>query len=278
MTYTYTDEQLNGLNQEEAVYSVDPNLAQSKEHDIITDKSDDQIKAGETNIYRTSDGQRFKILSVKNDPATGFQGMAVAPIVNGQVDTNSVAVVAAGTTPTDVNDLKGAITSINPELSSPQLAVADEFLQEVRKNYHVTQLTGYSQGAYMIKLGAKYHIPTTVFNGWFSYDTLSEDEKKYLKRNTHLFKNYRHAQDDVVQYQDGNLEGVQGRDGFGTIYWVFGSSHKIFDWQFNEQGQVIDEHGRVVITAQRLIIWRRLKIAYRLWIQSWLHWWSCGTV
>ena len=252
MTYTYTDEQLNGLNQEEAVYSVDPNLAQSKEHDIITDKSDDQIKAGETNIYRTSDGQRFKILSVKNDPATGFQGMAVAPIVNGQVDTNSVAVVAAGTTPTDVNDLKGAITSINPELSSPQLAVADEFLQEVRKNYHVTQLTGYSQGAYMIKLGAKYHIPTTVFNGWFSYDTLSEDEKKYLKRNTHLFKNYRHAQDDVVQYQDGNLEGVQGRDGFGTIYWVFGSSHKIFDWQFNEQGQVIDEHGRVVITAQRL--------------------------
>ena len=278
MTYTYTDEQLNGLNQEEAVYSVDPNLAQSKEHDIITDKSDDQIKAGETNIYRTSDGQRFKILSVKNDPATGFQGMAVAPIVNGQVDTNSVAVVAAGTTPTDVNDLKGAITSINPELSSPQLAVADEFLQEVRKNYHVTQLTGYSQGAYMIKLGAKYHIPTTVFNGWVSYDTLSEDEKKYLKRNTHLFKNYRHAQDDVVQYQDGNLEGVQGRDGFGTIYWVFGSSHKIFDWQFNEQGQVIDEHGRVVITAQRLIIWRRLKIAYRLWIQSWLHWWSCGTV
>ena len=105
MTYTYTDEQLNGLNQEEAVYSVDPNLAQSKEHDIITDKSDDQIKAGETNIYRTSDGQRFKILSVKNDPATGFQGMAVAPIVNGQVDTNSVAVVAPGTTPTDVNDL-----------------------------------------------------------------------------------------------------------------------------------------------------------------------------
>ena len=103
-------------------------------------------------------------------------------------------------------------------------------------------------------------------------------KKKYLKRNTHLFKNYRHAQDDVVQYQDGNLEGVQGRDGFGTIYWVFGSSHKIFDWQFNEQGQVIDEHGRVVITAQRLIIWRRLKIAYRLWIQSWLHWWSCGTV
>ncbi|WP_297665631.1 hypothetical protein [uncultured Streptococcus sp.] len=49
--------------------------------------------------------QDFRIVSVKNDPATGFQGMAVAPTVNGQIDTNSVAVVAAGATPTDVNDL-----------------------------------------------------------------------------------------------------------------------------------------------------------------------------
>lgn len=239
MTYDYTDKELNVLNREGYVYSVNPDVAlKSKtKHKVITDKRDEELYSKETNTVRIG-SQDFRVVSVKNDPATGFQGMAVAPIVNGQVDTNSVAVVAAGTTPTDLNDLKGAITSINPELSSPQLAVADEFLQEVRKNYHVTQLTGYSQGAYMIKLGAKYHIPTTVFNGWFSYDTLSEDEKKYLKRNTHLFKNYRHAQDDVVQYQDGNLEGVQGRDGFGTIYWVFGSSHKIFDWQFNEQALV----------------------------------------
>ena len=250
MNYTYTDKELNEFNQERNVYSVNPNLAKSKNRDIITAKDSDELELGEINSIFVG-GKEFRVVSVKNDPTTGFQGMAVAPIVNGQVDTNSVAVVAAGTTPTDVNDLKGAITSINPELSSQQLAVADEFLQEVRKDYHVTQLTGYSQGAYMIKLGAKYHIPTTVFNGWFSYDTLSEDEKKYLKHNTHLFKNFRHVQDDVVQYRDGNLEGVKGGDGFGTIYWVYGSSHQIFDWQFNEQGQVIDEHGRVVITAQR---------------------------
>ena len=252
MTYDYTDKELNVLNQEGYVYSVNPDVAlkSKSKHKIITDKKDEELSSEETNTVRV--GRRdFRVVSVKNDPATGFQGMAVAPIVNGQLDTNSVAVVAAGTTPTDFNDLRGAITSINPELSSPQLAVADEFLQEVRKNYHVTQLTGYSQGAYMIKLGAKYHIPTTVFNGWFSYDTLSKDEEKFLKRNTHLFKNYRHVEDDVVQYRDGNLAGVKGGDGFGTIYWVYGSSHKIFDWQFNEQGEVIDEHGRVVITAMR---------------------------
>lgn len=34
-----------------------------------------------------------------------------------------------------------------------------------------------SQSAYMLKLGAQYHIPTTVFNGWFRYSTLNEDEK-----------------------------------------------------------------------------------------------------
>lgn len=251
MAFEYSDRQLNYLNREEYVYSVNKTLAESKNRKIVTDKKDEELTSNEVNVVTTPDNKDFKVVATLDDPATGFQGMAVAPIVNGQVDTNSVAVVAAGTTPTDVKDLKGAITSINPELSSQQLAVADEFLQEVRKDYHVTQLTGYSQGAYMIKLGAKYHIPTTVFNGWFSYDTLSEDEKNFLKRNTHLFKNYRHAQDDVVQYRDGNLEGILGGDGFGTIYWVYGSSHKIFDWQFNEQGEVIDEHGRVVITAQR---------------------------
>ena len=106
MTYTYTDEQLNGLNQEEAVYSVNPDVAlKSKiKHKIITDKKDEELSSEETNTVRV--GRRdFRVVSVKNDSETGFQGMAVAPIVNGQVDTNSVAVVAPGTTPTDVNDL-----------------------------------------------------------------------------------------------------------------------------------------------------------------------------
>jgi len=104
MIYTYTDEQLNGLNQEEAVYSVDPKLARNKGRDVITDKPSEMLQGGESNRI-TIGNQDFRVVSVKNDPATGFQGMAVAPIVNGQVDTNSVAVVAAGTTPTDLNDL-----------------------------------------------------------------------------------------------------------------------------------------------------------------------------
>ena len=104
MTYEYTDKELNLFNQEEAVYSVDPNLAKTNGHEIITSKKDNELADDEKNTIAIGN-QDFRIVSVKNDPATVFQGMAVAPIVNGQVDTNSVAVVAAGTTPTDVNEL-----------------------------------------------------------------------------------------------------------------------------------------------------------------------------
>ena len=103
MTYEYTDKELNLFNQEETVYSVDPKLARNKGRDVITDKPSEMLQGGESNRI-TIGNQYFRVVSVKNDRATGFQGMAVAPIVNGQVDTNSVAVVAPGTTPTDVND------------------------------------------------------------------------------------------------------------------------------------------------------------------------------
>ena len=106
MTYDYTDKELNVLNREGYVYSVNPDVAlKSKtKHKVITDKRDEELSSKETNTVRIG-SQDFRVVSVKNDPATGFQGMAVAPIVNGQVDTNSVVVVVAGTMPTDVNDL-----------------------------------------------------------------------------------------------------------------------------------------------------------------------------
>ena len=104
MIYNYSDKELNEFNQEKNVYSVDPNLAKTNGHEIITSKKDNELADDEKNTIAIGN-QDFRVVSVKNDPATGFQGMAVAPIVNGQVDTNSVAVVAAGTTPTDVNEL-----------------------------------------------------------------------------------------------------------------------------------------------------------------------------
>lgn len=170
--YVYTDKQLNELNQGPNVYSVNTEFAQRKENrtNIVTAKSDNELKKGEINTITTSDGQEFRVVATKSDPVTGFDGLAVAPIVNGEPDYKNVAVIAAGTDPdSPVNktmfssrDVNSAIIARQTYLS-PQYKVADKFVKEIMDDprYEVSQLSGYSQGSYMLKVGAKYHIPTT---------------------------------------------------------------------------------------------------------------------
>ena len=50
-----------------------------------------------TNTITTSDGQEFRVVATKSDIETGFDGLAVAPIVNGKADYKNVAVIAART-------------------------------------------------------------------------------------------------------------------------------------------------------------------------------------
>ena len=97
--YVYTDKQLNELNQGPNVYSVNTEFAQRKENrtNIVTAKSDNELKKGETNTITTSDGQEFRVVATKSDTETGFDGLAVAPIVNGKPDYKSIVVIAAGT-------------------------------------------------------------------------------------------------------------------------------------------------------------------------------------
>ena len=56
-------------------------------------------KENETNTITISDGQEFRVVATKSDIETGFDGLAVAPIVNSQPDYKSIAVIAAGTDP-----------------------------------------------------------------------------------------------------------------------------------------------------------------------------------
>ncbi|MES9545725.1 hypothetical protein [Streptococcus intermedius] len=154
MTYTYTDKQLNELNHGKNVYSVNPEYAKRKENRtaIVTEKPNHKLKKGEVNTITTSDGQRFRVIATKSDPKTGFDGMAVAPIVNGRVDYKNVAVVAAGADPNSKTNSVGplsrdVVNALYP--LSPQYEVADQFVKEIKDNpkYEVTQLTGYSQGS-----------------------------------------------------------------------------------------------------------------------------------
>jgi len=128
------------------------------------------------------------------------------------------------------------------------------------QGYNVTQLSGYSQGAYMLKVGAKYKIPTTVFNGWFLYDSLNEDEKKFMMENPYLFKNYRRLDDSTVKYLDGNdREKITD---FGTVFWFDGESHGIKDWKF-------DKNGNIIFEATSSPTVKMSQIAYQASLKKW---------
>ena len=138
MTYHYTDQQLNILNQGDYVYSVNPHYANREVVPEVTSKPNDQLNLDEINTLTVGD-QQFQVIATESDPETGSDGMAVAPIVNGVPDYSSVAVIAAGTDPeSEVNrpplgivsrDVASAIEARQGFLS-PQYPVLDRFVQE----------------------------------------------------------------------------------------------------------------------------------------------------
>ena len=258
MNFHYTDEQLNNLNQDYAVYSVNEEFSSRKKTKQVVEKSNIDPK-NETNTITTSDGQEFRVVATKSDTETGFDGLAVAPIVNGKADYKNVAVIAAGTDPDSPGnktmfssrDVNSAIIARQTYLS-PQYKVADQFVKEIMDDprYEVSQLSGYSQGAYMLKVGAKYHIPTTTFNAWFKYGALTLEEKAFIENNPSMFIDYRRKNDDVVIGNDFNhpewynspIDITNSMP--STIHWIDGSSHKIEDWEFDPvTGQLVDGKG-----------------------------------
>ena len=254
MTFNYTDNQLNNLNQDFAVYSVNKEFSDRNKKKFVTAIPKNE---NETNTITTSDGQEFRVVATKSDTETGFDGLAVAPIVNGKPDYKNVAVIAAGTDPdSPVNktmfssrDVNSAVIARQTYLS-PQYKVADQFVKEIMDDprYEVSQLSGYSQGAYMLKVGAKYHIPTTTFNAWFKYGALSLKEKAFIESNPSMFIDYRKKNDDVVVWNDFNhpewYNTTTTNSMPSMIHWLDGSSHKIGDWEFDPvTGQLVDGKG-----------------------------------
>ena len=99
MVFNYTDKQLNELNQGKNVYSVNSEYAEREVEKKVVSKTDDKLFSDETNTITTSDGQELRVVATKSDIETGFDGLAVAPIVNGKLDYKSIGVIATGTDP-----------------------------------------------------------------------------------------------------------------------------------------------------------------------------------
>ena len=99
MVYSYTDKQLNELNQGKNVYSVNSEYAEREVEKKVVSKTDDKLFSDETNTIINSDGQEFRVVATKSDIEISFDGLAVAPVVNGEPYYKNVAVIAAGTDP-----------------------------------------------------------------------------------------------------------------------------------------------------------------------------------
>ena len=99
MVYSYTDKQLNELNHRKNVYSVNSEYAEREVEKKVVTKTDDKLSSDETNTITTSDCQEFCVDATKSDLVTGFDGLEVAPIVNGEPDYKNIAVIAAWTDP-----------------------------------------------------------------------------------------------------------------------------------------------------------------------------------
>ena len=76
MTFSYTGEQLNTLNQDYAVYSVNEEFSSRKKTKQVVEKSNIDPK-NKTNTITTSDGQEFRVIATKSHQGTGFDGLVL---------------------------------------------------------------------------------------------------------------------------------------------------------------------------------------------------------
>ena len=245
-----TEEQLVDLNNK--VYGVDHNY--KKNGDLYQN-----IDEGQT---ITVAGKKFQVISTSNDEqlgssfyreplpnggyrdvpystndSLGFSGMAVAPINKGVVDYGNVTVVAAATNPASPADLQGAVQSIVG--NSTQYDVAERYLLTLMKahpDWQINQLSGYSQSAYMLKIGAKYHIPVTVFHGWFNYNTLTKAERTYMNAHMAQYINYRAHEEEV----GGKFViSHDAKNTAGSVYYIGGvTSHLLGSFKFDKNGNI----------------------------------------
>ncbi len=77
MLFSYTDKQLNNLNGDTAVYSVNSEFARRKHKKLVVNKSDSESASYETNTITTSDGQEFRVVATKSHKGTGFYGLVL---------------------------------------------------------------------------------------------------------------------------------------------------------------------------------------------------------
>ncbi|MEV8214338.1 hypothetical protein [Leifsonia sp. NPDC077715] len=160
--------------------------------------------------------QRYEVLDSENHEANGFQAMAVAPVVNGVVDTSHVVVVYAGTNPDHRADILEDVSTVIGGKNGPGSQVLDAhfFADRVRARYPQATMStvGHSLGGFLALLvAAENDWDSTTFNAPDPWDSLTGRTKDRLKAATKAGRNRLHNYVnvwDVVGNILGNRTGA----------------------------------------------------------------------
>ena len=247
-----TDKSFNYLVDQ--VYEVDKN------------KNSTPWKAGDE---LRKDSQSFRVLSAKDNTATGMQAMAVAPIdkATGKVDYSQVVIAYAGTNFADFLDLQTDLQSVgigdNQVLADirtktfrkSQFQTALEFakdveaeIKKINPNAKITT-AGHSLGESLaMYVALKQGYSNIGFNGPDIQYLISEEEVRYMQKHPEQFRNYRHKYDVI-----GNIMGNETKTAiYPKIYPAKDELfkklqyHYLTEWLFNEKGQLVDLDGKII--------------------------------
>jgi len=205
----------------------------------------------------------FKVLEVL-DHKNGMQAMAVAPIINGKVDTSRIVIAYAGTdewkdVETDAQMIGLGDTEKLTHADSPeddiieydaQSKTALDFAKKIRAEYpdSIITTTGHSLGeSTAMYVALKMRFNNTGFNGPDIHNMISKDEIEYMRKHPEQFINYRNYYDYV-----GNVTGNKTQTAIYLNYGFGIYTHSLSDWEFNKEGKLIDDYGEAVKTSLKL--------------------------
>lgn len=241
---------------------------------------------GELYNYNPKDKSlgQYQVLEVEDNTVNGMQAMAVAPVVNGKVDTSQVIIAYAGTNAadehdrdTDVQMVIGGDTNtlrtdtekvrvgistltipVDTTITDSQLVTAQRFYDEIQKKYPHANLTttGHSLGAYLaLIIASENRIPATTFNGPDPIRGMSDEAIAWIKANQDMYNNYRIRYDGIGNFGayfgdkwDTDELGISRFTDAKKRYANPIDNHMLFAYQFDSKGRVIDKNGKIIGT------------------------------
>lgn len=135
--------------------------------------------------------QEFQVYDTATDPATGFQGMAVVPVIDGLPDHSQVFIAFAGTNPDDRADIVADLVSVVGRRTGQgtQVSEAEKFAERVQQRLTADghsgariETVGHSLGGFLaLYVAAENNWSSTTFNAPDPWDVLSPQAKEWVR-------------------------------------------------------------------------------------------------